>query len=128
MAGHDPSEWPVTFGWNRRSRWRGIRSKAGCSACHRVEKDHALFTDQRLHNTGVGYGASLPSRRKTERVQLAPGVFVDVPNAVIQSVSEAQTADLGRYEITENPADRWKFRTPGLRNVALTGPYMSGPV
>ena len=57
-------------------------------------------------------------------MQLAPGVFVDVPNAVIQSVSEAQTADLGRYEITENPADRWKFRTPGLRNVALTGPYM----
>ena len=106
---------------------RGFRlftGKAGCSACHRVEKDHALFVDQRLHNTGVGYGASLPARRKTERVQLAPGVFVDVPNEVIESVSEAQMADLGRYEITENPADRWKFRTPGLRNVALTGPYM----
>jgi cytochrome c peroxidase len=23
-----------------------------------------------------------------------------------------------------NPSDRWKYRTPGLRNVALTAPYM----
>ena len=33
-------------------------------------------------------------------------------------------ADLGLYEITQDPADRWKFRTPTLRNVALTAPYM----
>ena len=32
--------------------------------------------------------------------------------------------DLGLYEITENPADRWKYRTPTLRNIALTAPYM----
>ena len=32
--------------------------------------------------------------------------------------------DLGRYEITGDPADRWKYRTPTLRNVALTAPYM----
>jgi len=32
--------------------------------------------------------------------------------------------DLGRYEITSLPADRWRYRTPTLRNVALTAPYM----
>jgi cytochrome c peroxidase len=33
-------------------------------------------------------------------------------------------SDLGRYEITGLPDDRWRYRTPGLRNVALTAPYM----
>ena len=32
--------------------------------------------------------------------------------------------DLGRYEITKNPEDKRKFRTPSLREVALTKPYM----
>lgn len=98
--------------------------KAGCAQCHLLEQDHALFTDQQLHNTGVGYLASVPSHRRSERVQLAPGVFVEVPMEVIERVGQPVAADLGRYEITENPADRWKFKTPSLRNVALTAPYM----
>jgi cytochrome c peroxidase len=32
--------------------------------------------------------------------------------------------DLGRYEITHDPADVGKFRTPTLRNVVRTRPYM----
>ena len=32
--------------------------------------------------------------------------------------------DLGREDATKNPADRGKFKTPGLRNVALTFPYL----
>jgi cytochrome c peroxidase len=32
-------------------------------------------------------------------------------------------ADLGRYEVTGDAADRMRFRVPGLRNVARTGPY-----
>lgn len=32
--------------------------------------------------------------------------------------------DLGREEHTLDPADRYAFRTPTLRNVALTAPYM----
>ena len=38
--------------------------------------------------------------------------------------AERKPNDLGRYEITQDPADRWKYRTPSLRNVALTAPYM----
>ncbi|MFT4090280.1 MAG: cytochrome c peroxidase [Asticcacaulis sp.] len=32
--------------------------------------------------------------------------------------------DLGRYEVTKNPADVGKFKTPSLRNVSRTAPYM----
>jgi cytochrome c peroxidase len=32
--------------------------------------------------------------------------------------------DLGRYEITKQEADRGRFKTPTLRGVARTGPYM----
>jgi cytochrome c peroxidase len=32
--------------------------------------------------------------------------------------------DLGRYEITKDPTDVGKFRTPSLRNVTRHGPYM----
>ncbi|MGE8658860.1 MAG: cytochrome-c peroxidase [Achromobacter sp.] len=32
--------------------------------------------------------------------------------------------DLGRYEVTRDPADLGKFRTPSLRNVARAGPWM----
>lgn len=32
--------------------------------------------------------------------------------------------DLGRMLVTSNPADKGKFKTPSLRNVAVTAPYM----
>jgi cytochrome c peroxidase len=32
--------------------------------------------------------------------------------------------DAGRYEITRNTKDRGTFKTPGLRNIAVTAPYM----
>lgn len=32
--------------------------------------------------------------------------------------------DLGRYAVTEDPADVGRFKTPSLRNVGRTGPYM----
>ncbi len=37
---------------------------------------------------------------------------------------EDYTADLGRRRVTFLPEDEGKFRVPGLRNVALTAPYM----
>ena len=100
--------------------------KAGCSQCHTVDKDFALFADNKLHNTGIGFTAAMSqtASRPTQRVQIAPGVFANVPNEVINSVSEAKANDLGRYEITQKPADRWLYKTPSLRNIPLTAPYM----
>lgn len=34
--------------------------------------------------------------------------------------------DIGREKVTGDPADRYRFRTPTLRNVALTGPWGHG--
>jgi cytochrome c peroxidase len=30
--------------------------------------------------------------------------------------------------VTQDPADRWRYKTPTLRNVALTAPYMHNGV
>ncbi len=37
---------------------------------------------------------------------------------------DADKPDLGRYQETKDKADRGRFKTPGLRDVAVTGPYM----
>lgn len=101
-----------------------FRGKANCSACHSVGERHALFTDNELHNTGIGARRSLAEPSRTHKVILAPGVVVDVEEEVINPVGGAPIGDLGRYEITQAPDDRWRYRTPSLRNVALTAPYM----
>lgn len=98
--------------------------KAGCSACHLLNPDWALFTDNRMHNTGVGYRRSMSKPPATTRVQIAPGEHITVRSDVVAEASEAKPNDLGLYEITEDPDDRWKYRTPTLRNVALSAPYM----
>ena len=59
--------------------------QARCGRCHAGP----LFTDEDLHNTGVGWGR-----------------------------------DAGRFEVTGLSQDRGRFKTPGLRDVGLTAPYM----
>jgi len=91
----------------------------GCAACHRINDSSALFTDGQFHNTGTGYLRAARALRPPS-VQLAPGIFV-VPT--VDAETETFTDD-GRYEVTGREADKWRYRTPSLRNVALTGPYM----
>ena len=91
----------------------------GCINCHTVGDDHALFTDGGFYNTGIGYRAAMKAQQPL-RVQLAPGVFVQ-PTVPIEVANEV---DDGRLEVTGERADRWRYRTPSLRNVALTAPYM----
>ncbi len=38
--------------------------------------------------------------------------------------SDEKFKDVGRFEVTKNPADTGAFKTPSLRNIALTAPYM----
>lgn len=95
-----------------KSGFRLFDGKAGCSRCHRIDTEYALFTDNGMHNTGVAYQAAYASPVAPEE---------PVPTAVTMP---GEHHDLGRYEITQDPADRWKYKTPSLRNVALTQPYM----
>lgn len=70
--------------------------RAGCSTCH----DGPLFTDHGFHAAGLpSFG---PGRTRR---------FDPIPR------------DVGRIGVTDRPKDAYRFRTPSLRNVALTAPY-----
>ena len=99
--------------------------KGKCSSCHLITRDRALFTDNLWHNTGIGYRESMGYGNAGAKVQLAPGVFTEVDGEVIREMTQQpRRNDLGLYEVTLEPADRWKYVTPTLRNVELTAPYM----
>jgi cytochrome c peroxidase len=103
--------------------------KGGCIACHTINDKTALFTDQSFHNTGIGWARNNKVMKKeykgdTFPVQLAPGVVVDVKHELIENSTEKPENDVGRFEITEDPEDSWKYKTPSLRNLTVSSPYM----
>lgn len=70
--------------------------KAGCDACH-----SGIFqTDHRFH------AIAMP--------QIGPGKAARF---------ESHSRDVGRMRVTGRDEDAYAFRTPSLRNVALTAPY-----
>jgi cytochrome c peroxidase len=68
--------------------------RGNCAVCHTIEDHYALFTNGTFHNIGVGVNAA------------------------------GDLTDLGRFDQTKKEAEKGKFKTPTLRNVALTAPYM----
>lgn len=100
-----------------------FRFRAGCAQCHGIGERDAAFTDQRFHNIGTGR-ARVAATVAPVRVELIPGLATSVAQAALATFGEAPAPDDGRMEVSKDPADRWKYRTPGLRNVALTQPYM----
>ena len=103
--------------------------KGGCIACHTINDKTALFTDHSFHNTGIGWARNNKVMKKeyksdTFPVQLAPGVVVQVSHELIEDSSEKPENDVGRFEITEDPKDSWKYKTPSLRNLTVSAPYM----
>jgi cytochrome c peroxidase len=106
-----------------------FNGKSGCVACHTINGKTALFTDQSFHNTGIGWARNNTVMKKeyksdTFPVQLAPGVIVQVEHDLLETSSEKPQNDVGRFEITENPKDSWKYKTPSLRNLTVSAPYM----
>ncbi|MCU0922474.1 MAG: hypothetical protein MUF16_19470, partial [Burkholderiaceae bacterium] len=77
--------------------------------------------DGKFHVTGAGPAA--PAGRAFI-VPLAPGVQTVLTDADLVDYSPHVPPDLGRFEITLDPADRYAFKTPSLRNVARSAPYM----
>jgi cytochrome c peroxidase len=69
-------------------------TRGNCASCHTVGAHDALFTDGKFHNTGQGVNDS--------------GSFSDV----------------GRFHETKIATDTGAFKTPTLRNIAGTAPYM----
>lgn len=103
--------------------------KGKCVTCHSISEKSALFTDQSFHNTGIGWARNNAvindiHETKTFPVRLAPGIVVHVEHHHLDKATERPQNDVGRFEITENPKDSWSYKTPSIRNVALTAPYM----
>ena len=95
---------------------------ARCATCHTIDRDHALFTDNKFHALSVGLErisgnlAQLSTRLASQKLK---GLPLD---QVI--LSDDDFAELGRFVVTLEPKDIGNFRTPSLRNVAFTSPYM----
>ena len=69
-------------------------ARGNCASCHTIRPQDALFTDGGFHNTGGGVG------------------------------SDGELVDVGRFHATRIATDQGAFKTPTLRNVANTAPYM----
>jgi cytochrome c peroxidase len=65
-----------------------------CDECHPFGGSTAFLTNDRFHNLGIGFDRN------------------------------GGIPDQGRAEVTQREQDRGSFKTPSLRNVALTAPYM----
>lgn len=96
-----------------------FRGRAGCAACHVIGARDALLSDGKFHSLGVGmediraHLAELATRAMRREAPLDHTVLQD-----------GELAELGRFLVTRDPHDIGKFKTPSLRNVALTAPYM----
>ena len=95
-----------------------FEDKAGCVGCHSGD----LLSDGDFHSLGVPDNTSIfeePLRHITFRRFFR-----------MFGVSEYVTMrdDPGMYALTADAADRGKFRTPSLLEVARTAPYMHGGV
>lgn len=96
-----------------------FRSRARCAECHTIGSQSSLFTDHGFHGLAVGMDDGLRNKlselvRDTYSRKIADeDIFVD-----------PERAALGKFLVSKDPKDIGKFRTPSLRNVALTAPYM----
>lgn len=101
--------------------FRIFTGKGRCSSCHNIGEKSALLTDGGFHVTGAGHPAA---SQGAIVVPLAPGVQTVLQGNHLAGFAETVAPDLGRFEITLDPADRFAFKTPTLRNVGRTAPYM----
>jgi cytochrome c peroxidase len=97
-----------------------FRGRAQCAQCHLVNGTSAASSDGRFHSVGIGLSQDAPiaplvlrALQKVEAVGLDHAIFTD-----------SEVSQLGRFLVTKDPRDIGKFKTPGLRRVSATGPYM----
>ncbi len=91
-----------------------FQGKAGCIQCH----NGPLLSDQKFHALGVPENPEIftdPFRHITFRRFFRT---LGAPNA------ESYREDPGLYGVTKDRKDWGKFRTPSLREVSRTAPYM----
>lgn len=98
-----------------------FRGKARCSRCHTFSDAMPFFTDFSYHNTGVA--ANHPNFDTLAREAFAVA-DTDSAKTVIDRLAQQDGGhELGRLLISYQVFDIGAYRTPSLRNVALTAPY-----
>jgi cytochrome c peroxidase len=98
-----------------------FRGRAKCASCHTIGDQSALFTDHLYHRVGVGMKAMEGQRLAAA----ATRVINATPGELDRLISEnPDISALGRFVVTKNPKDIGLFKTPSLRNIAVTAPYM----
>jgi cytochrome c peroxidase len=100
--------------------WELYNAKARCNTCHGRIDVLPLFTDDLFHNIGVGVKlVDFDAVSRRAAAQVASGASVDE-----LALGDAESSALGRFLVTRETKDLGAFKTPQLRNVALTAPYM----
>lgn len=90
--------------------------KAGCIACH----NGPLASDQKFYRTGVAAPKEFASD-ETEQITFRWEVYQKgVPEKVYRTAKD----DHGLYYVTKRDGDIGRFRTPSLRELKYTGPFM----
>lgn len=105
------------------SQQRGLalyNGKAGCIQCH----DGALASDQKFHALGVPE----PAAFKDDPLLQATHRWQQYQKGLPEGNYRDATIDRGLYYVTKNPKDIGKFRTPSLRELKFTAPYMHNGV
>jgi len=97
--------------------WELFKGKARCIQCHTHSQDHSLFTDFKFHNTGIAAVDALFHK-------LVGSVPKPAQTDVTLLAHSAEFSELGRFAVTRKQVDIGAFRTPTLRDVELTSPYM----
>ena len=98
-----------------------FRGRARCSRCHTFNDAMPFFTDFNYHNTGVAMNH--PNFDKLSR-QAYAAIETDKAREVIDALAKEEGGqELGRVLITYQVFDIGSYRTPSLRNIALTAPY-----
>jgi cytochrome c peroxidase len=96
------------------------KGKARCQECHAISENYAIFTDNKFHNLGVGFKKIQPRLREMVREFRMAEQQGREPDK--SKFTDAEISELGRFVVTLKTSDIGAFKTPTLRNIAVTGP------
>jgi cytochrome c peroxidase len=117
IASHDPQELSASARHGM-ALFQGVER---CATCHTIEGSNPSLSDGRFHSTFISpeTARALPATvmrfGSGERDLVLLGRLIE---------SDPLVAEMGRYALTREPSELAMFRTPSLRNVARTAPYM----
>jgi cytochrome c peroxidase len=95
--------------------WTLWNTKARCNTCHPFGDATPNFSDNKFHNIGVA------AKARDFSTLARKAATVTDPE---QLAFSPDFTELGRFIVTRQPKDIGAFKTPGLRDVALTAPYL----